>query len=216
MKTRLNKRRLIRILLMVVVFAMITTISANAQSNRAFYSIERGMVYFNGQPMPYADVATFQILGYGYAKDRQHVYMDGYILEYVEPLSFRLKDEQHHPYAGYGEWDRPPHTYGYYKTKFNVFFNGRKIEDASASTFKELDEGYAKDSFNVYYLGKKINDASASTFRILGGGYSKDAFNVYFYGKEIPDASASTFKYDGSGYAHDAFDTYYNGRKIGE
>lgn len=216
MRTQLNKTQIARLLFMLVVLAMLTTISANAQNNRAFYSIERGMVYFNGQPMPYADAQTFQILGYGYAKDRQHVYMDGYILEYVEPLSFRLKEDRHRPYAGYDEWDRPPHTYGYYKTKFDVFFNGRKIEDASASTFKELGEGYAKDSFNVYYLGNKIPDASANTFRILGGGYSRDAFNVYFYGKEIPDASASTFKYDGNGYAHDAFDTYYNGRKIGE
>ena len=215
MKTQLNNRRITRILLMLVVFAMLTYVSAKAQSRDSYYQVNRGIVYFKGQPLHYADASTFRILGHGYAKDRQHVYMNGYILEYVDPNSFRLKDDRYRPYAD-SQFDRPPHTYGYYVTKFDVFFDGKKIKDASASTFKELGNGYAKDSFNVYYFGNTIPDCSPNTFQLLGDGYSKDAFNVYFDGHKIHDASASTFRYDGNGYAHDAFDTYYNGRKIGE
>ena len=37
--------------------------------------------------------------------------------------------------------------------------------DAMASSFKEIGDGYAKDSFSVFYFGKKIEGASASTFK---------------------------------------------------
>lgn len=44
----------------------------------------------------------------------------------------------------------------YQKTDFDVFYRGRKIKGASASTFLELADGYAKDTFNMYYWGRKI------------------------------------------------------------
>lgn len=97
---------------------------------------------------------------------------------------------------------------------FNVYYNGRKVADASVNTFMELGRSYAKDAFNVYYKGRKISNASPNTFQVLRNGYAKDAFNAYYRGREINNAYVNTFEVLGDGYAHDTFNTYYNGKKI--
>ena len=161
------------------------TTSVFAQS----YEVDRGRVYFERKPIPYADARTFVDLGCGYAKDCENVYLDGRVL--------RDYDRRHE---------------GYYKSDFNVYYDGKKI-DATAATFKEIGEGYAKDSFSVFYHGRKI-DASAGSFKLLEGGYAKDAFTVFYFGKKVDGASAGTFKYTGDGYAKDAFNDYYRGQKL--
>lgn len=94
-----------------------------------------------------------------------------------------------------------------------VFYRGRKLEDASAHSFSDLGHGYAKDAFNVYYKGKEIDDATAGTFTILKDGYAKDAFNAYYKGRRIEGASGASFKVMSDGYAKDSFNTYYKGRE---
>ena len=76
---------------------------------------------------------------------------------------------------------------GYLVTRFEVYYNGEKVKDASVSTFKILGYGYAKDAFNVYWRGRVIEDASSSTFRVLEDGYAKDAFETYYMGRELDD-----------------------------
>ena len=177
------------------------------------YEVDRNRVYFDREPMPFADARSFVDLGYGYAKDRDNVYLDGHVLEFVDPATFRLKeghDIRHHDNRGWRDNNRT--NRGYHKTKFNVYYGDKKI-DAMASSFKDLGGGYAKDAFNVFYYGKKM-DASAPTFKILEGGYSKDAFNVFYYGRKVEDAHAPSFKYTGDGYAEDTFNAFYRGRKL--
>ena len=185
------------------------TTSVFAQS----YEVDRGRVYFERKPIPYADARTFVDLGCGYAKDCENVYLDGRVLEYVDPATFRLKSHSKSHYREpmeHRDYDRRHE--GYYKSDFNVYYDGKKI-DATAATFKEIGEGYAKDSFSVFYHGRKI-DASAGSFKLLEGGYAKDAFTVFYFGKKVDGASAGTFKYTGDGYAKDAFNDYYRGRKL--
>lgn len=184
------------------------------------YKIDHNRVFFDRDPMPYADARTFIDLGFGYAKDRDNVYLDGHILNFVDPATFSLKgrDNSHsyehgdsHKHGNWHEHDR--NQRGYYKTKFNVYYGDKKI-DAVASSFKEIGGGYAKDAFNVFLYGKKIDGATAATFKVLEGGYAKDAFNVFYYGMKVDGATASSFKYTGDGYAEDAFNAFYRGRKI--
>ena len=177
------------------------------------YKVDRGRVYFEREPIPHADARTFVDLGYGYAKDCENVYLEGRVLEYVDPATFHLKGHSKPHYREpkeYRDYDR--HHAGYYKSNFDVYYGDNKI-DATAATFKEIGEGYAKDSFSVFYHGRKM-DASAATFKLLEGGYAKDAFNVFYYGNKIDGASPATFKYTGEGYAEDAFNVYYRGRKL--
>ena len=44
--------------------------------------------------------------------------------------------------------------------------------------------GYTKDSWSVYYRGRKVEGASASSFADLGGGYGKDNWKVFYEGRE--------------------------------
>lgn len=201
--------------IMLIILFMPFSLVVNAQNYKSNYSIESNGVYYNGGLIDEADASTFIILGHGYAKDRNNVYMEGRILKYVDPFSFRLVER----YDDYNGSDRQYNGHrggGYFKSNFDVFYDGRKIEDASASTFRELEDGYAKDAFNVYYRGRKVDDASANSFKKVGGGYFKDAFNFYFRGRKVDDASANTFEYTGNGYAHDSFNTYYQGKKVSD
>lgn len=191
------------------------------------YTVDRldGDVYYGNVFVRGADASTFVDLGYGYGKDRYHVYRFGEVLEYVDPSSFRVSSEFASDEAyghmrpgyggdcchdGYGQYDNG----GYYKTNFDVFFRGREISDAHVSSFEVLGDGYAKDSFNVYWNGRVMDDAHAMSFESLGWGYAKDPFHVFWRGEILDDASPSSFKVTRDGYAEDAFNTYFHGRKV--
>lgn len=198
----------------MVCLVLMTAVKANAQRHPTDYLLRDGRVFYEGNVVKHADIASFVELGYGYAKDYYNVYHRGKVLEYVDPRSFRLKQTDTPDYR-----DEVPYHYhhdggGYKVTSRMVLFNGKKISDVSVKTFKVLDGGYAADAFNVYFLGIKVSGASPNTFHYLGDGYAKDAFNVYYQGREVNDAGSQTFKVTGNGYAEDAFSTFYRGRKI--
>lgn len=162
------------------------------------YTVDRldREVYYENVFVRGADASTFVDLGYGYGKDRNHVYRFGEVLEYVDPSSFRVSSEFASDEAyghmrpgyggdcchdGYGQYDNG----GYYKTSFEVYFRGREISDAHVSSFEILGDGYAKDSFHVYWRGEILDDASPSSFKVTRDGYAEDAFNTYFHGRKV-------------------------------
>ena len=53
--------------------------------------------------------------------------------------------------------------------------------------------GYTKDSWRVYYRGREVKGASASSFEGLGGGYGKDNWKVYYRGRELSGTSPASF-----------------------
>ena len=195
-------------------FLVVTMMGWTLMSNAQRYEIEHGRVYFGDEVMMQADARSFVDLGCGYAKDRMNVYMNGHVLENVDPSTFRLKERsawRHHGHEWTGDPD-PAHK-GYYKTSFNVYYGDKKI-DAMASSFVDLGGGYAKDSFRVYYLGEMLKGCMASSFEILEGGYAKDSFNVYYRGTKVDGAMGQTFKYTGNGYGQDQFNAFYKGKKL--
>ena len=195
---------------LMVVTMMGWTLMSQAQK----YEIDRGRVFFDDEIIMHADARSFVDLGCGYAKDKMNVYLDGRVLENVDPSTFRLKERSSWRHRRHWEKNEPdPAHRGYYKTQFNVYYGDKKI-DAMASTFVEIGEGYAKDSFNVYYFGEKLKGCMASTFEILEGGYAKDSFNVFYRGNKVEGAMASSFKYTGNGYGEDRFEVFYKGKKL--
>lgn len=195
---------------LLVVTMMGWTLMSQAQK----YEIDRGRVFYDDEIIMHADARSFVDLGCGYAKDKNNVYLDGRVLENVDPSTFRLKERSNWRHRGH--WERnesTPEHRGYYKTQFNVYYGDKKI-DAMAANFVELGGGYAKDSFNVYYFGEKLKGCMASTFEILEGGYAKDSFNVFYHGNKVEGAMASTFKSTGNGYGEDRFEVFYKGKKL--
>ena len=191
-------------------FLVVTMMGWTLMSNAQRYEIEHGRVYFGDEVMMQADARSFVDLGCGYAKDRMNVYMNGHVLENVDPSTFRLKERSTWRHR---KDESTPENRGYFKTSFNVYFGNKKI-DAMASSFVDLGGGYAKDSFNVYYFGEKLKGCMASNFEVLEGGYAKDSFSVYYRGNKIDGAMASSFKYMGNGYGQDHFNAYYKGKKL--
>ena len=191
-------------------FLVVTMMGWTLMSNAQRYEIEHGRVYFGDEVMMQADARSFVDLGCGYAKDRMNVYMNGHVLENVDPSTFRLKERSTWRHR---KDESTPENKGYFKTNFNVYFGNKKI-DAMASSFVDLGGGYAKDSFNVYYFGEKLKGCMASSFEILEGGYAKDSFSVYYRGNKVDGAMASSFKYMGNGYGQDHFNAYYKGKKL--
>ena len=191
-------------------FLVVTMMGWTLMSNAQRYEIEHGRVYFDDEVMMQADARSFVDLGCGYAKDRMNVYMNGHVLENVDPSTFRLKERSTWRHR---KDESTPENRGYFKTSFNVYFGNKKI-DAMASSFVDLGGGYAKDSFNVYYFGEKLKGCMASSFEILEGGYAKESFNVYYRGNKVDGAMASSFKYMGNGYGQDHFNAYYKGKKL--
>lgn len=155
------------------------TLTGSAQR----YENDHGRVFFGNEPVMHADARSFVDLGCGYAKDFHNVYLNGRILENVDPSTFRLKERSTWRHHGKHE-EKTDARRGYFKTKMNVYYGDRKL-DAIASTFVELGGGYAKDAFNVFYYGEKVEGAFASSFKYTGDGYGEDAFDAYYRGRKI-------------------------------
>ena len=147
------------------------------------YEVECGRVYFGNELMMVADARSFVDMGMGYAKDQHNVYVNGRVLENVDPSGFRLKVKSGRRGQARHE-EEPAVQRGYFKTKMNVYYGNRKL-NAMASSFEELGGGYARDAFDVYYCGEKVKGAMASSFKYMGGGYGQDTFDAYFRGKKI-------------------------------
>ena len=74
-----------------------------------------------------------------------------------------------------------------------MFYRGRKVEGASASSFESLGNGMGKDNWHTYHYGERY-DGSALSGERLGGGYSKDSWTVYYRGRKVDGASAMPFE----------------------
>lgn len=184
---------------------LFTVFELSAQSYKP-YTFNKA-VYYDGRLVRGADIATFRDLGFGYGKDRNHVYRHGEVLEFVDPHSFRVDERFAAKRQDGGEK-------AYYVSKFEVFYNGVKIPGAVAASFRILEGGYAKDAFCVYWKGEKVSGAVSSSFVYLGWGYAKDTFCVYWKGEKVKGAVPSSFRVTRDGYAEDTFNTYYRGNKV--
>ena len=46
---------------------------------------------------------------------------------------------------------------GYAKDRWTVYYDGMKVEEASAGSFNCLKDGYAEDNWNTFYKGRKLD-----------------------------------------------------------
>lgn len=214
-------RILHKALMMVVCMSFAS--AAFAQRYQSDYRVLNNRVQYQGKDI-IADAKTFEVLGFGYAKDRINVYLDDVVLKYVDPTTFRLQPginaHRGHGTPNTNRGHGVPNGDGYriprYVVSGNVvMFNGHKVEGIKANSFKDLNDGYAKDAYNVYYMGNSVPyNMVSSSFKNLGYGYARDNFDVLYEGKKISGASCSTFKVLDYGYAKDAFSVYFEGQKV--
>jgi len=202
-----------------VAVLMLCAAAAFAQSYGR-YEVRRDRVYFNGVEVRTADVRWFSDLGYGYAKDRNHVYLNGQILPYVDPSSFKV-DRRYGPASNVFPDKNDGYVQGWYNDGYiiagnTVLYNGYVVTGARASSFKDLGWGYAKDAYTIYYCGRSVSGVSVNNFKVLKDGYARSTYDVVYMGEKIHGAVASSFKLIADGYAKDAFSVFYCGEKIHE
>lgn len=74
------------------------------------YVIGAANVIFNGVVVPGVNMPTFQVLDYGYARDRHHVYYNGKVLKKADPSTFRVLND------------------GYARDAWRVWYFGKRVK----------------------------------------------------------------------------------------
>ena len=141
------------------------------------------------------DPHTFEIMDFGYFKDRNHVYLNRSKIIFADPQTFVISSSE------------------YCYDKKNVYWRGYSISDSDGPSFKYIEMDYAVDKARVYFQGDDFN-ADLPTFQYLDASYAKDKKYVYYQGKAT-GADISTFQYLEEGYAKDKTSVYYMGKDIG-
>ena len=196
------------------------------------------------------DAPTFVILGNWFVKDKDGVYYQHNLsaeaikIENADPGSFEilwgtdyLKDKNQVYYyqaKGYGEdlaikvfedvdpgmfvVDIPSSPYS--RDAENVYWNGEKLIDANADTFKRIMKtSYATDGKNVYYQSTKLLDADAGKFRLENTDVGITDRYVYYHGIKLegihPDNFVLGSKYY-PGYIKNDSVVYYRGTRVQE
>lgn len=156
------------------------------------YAKDKNHVYYLGQKIEGADLATFEVGSI--VKDKNHVYSGMNIVQGADPATF--------VYIG---------NSGFGKDKNHVFYGLDVDNRFNPKTFSVVGNFYAKDDRIVYVLSPKMYADSAG--QIMGAdpmtftpvlfngkfpeeypGYSKDANNVYFFTSKITGADPATFE----------------------
>lgn len=156
----------------------------NPKEARTSHARDKNHIYSYGKILEGPDRASFGVfLDSTYTKDKAHVYYSHKIMEGADPESFELVGGD------------------YTKDKNSVYFKNRKIKGADVATFTFLNDAvssnhfdeereYAKDKASIYYSGYKLKDSDPATFEFLDDDkkYSKDKNAAYYKGKYFEEA----------------------------
>jgi hypothetical protein len=115
---------------------------------------------------------------------------------------------------------------GYFATADAVYYDGKRIRNADAKSFKLLtDNRYAADQRAVFYYGNAVKEADPASFEplpaapadtsemIVNNGieaYWRDKNQVYYNGKPLPGADPASFTLITGLYGKDASRVYYS------
>lgn len=107
------------------------------------FSRDKGHIFYYGKKIENADASTFKVVAKNYGVDKNHVYtgtvLGPAIIEGADPISFEIIDKR----AIVSEYSNDAN---------HVYYKGRLISDADASTFQLLENNYSKDKNHVYHL----------------------------------------------------------------
>lgn len=176
-----------------------------------------------------ADIESFEIFGLHYAKDKNHVYRDGKIVDYMDAQTFEYLDityskDKNYVYKNGKEFNIAdpetfeliPEIYAAAKDKNNFYQFGEIIRNVDESSFEVLDNKlYANNHDIIYHRGKEIRGVDIATFEILDSTYSKDKNHIYRDNVIFEEADPETFEIVSSGsYTKDKNNVYYLGKII--
>lgn len=118
---------------------------------------------------------------------------------------------------------------GYEADKYNIYYQGIKIEEVDVSTLEYLENHFLKDKNFLYYFQSALKNIDVESATLLGGNYIKDKNGVYnveysrsvpmndlnaYIAIEIKDIDNESFSILKYGYSQDKNNIYYNEKKI--
>jgi len=193
--------------------------------NKIYYASSAGS-FSGGTELVDVDIATFELIEYDYAKDKNRVYFKQSPID-VDVATFYVdnnvpKDKSHVYYIDMSR-DKEPlasiievadpanyqeiegHSY-WAKDRAHYFMSGKIIEVIDYDSFSFISHGWAKDKKNLYQLtddGFNIVDANVNEIKWLEGALVQDDKKVYvsayMQGNSDPDTlQLNIFDYQAS------------------
>lgn len=166
-----------------------------------------------------ADAATFKVLDDGYATDKNHAYVDGYLIPQSEGATFKIirkpysADRNHVFYDKQSFCDKPERfkfvqNEDEFSTDGETIFYGAKalFPDAlDAATFERIGSSdFYRDKNRVYTLEKIIEGADPKTFESIAfrktyGSdkdltYARDNQNIFYDGVKVESCDPKTHR----------------------
>lgn len=152
--------------------------------------------YFGLHKIQGANLDTFKVISFPYAKDVNNVYYSFSVIEKANPGYFKVLNS------------------AYSKDNSSIFCISReqmptKLAGVNFASFKVLGN-FAQDNQNVFFNCEVLFGADSNSFMPLKAGYSRDKNSVYYRSNVIKEADVKTFEVvEGVGvFAKDKSHTY--------
>lgn len=163
---------------------------------------DKSYIYYRENIVKGSDINSFQLLSneIGYAKDYAKIFWLDWHSNWVIDADFQtFKVDSINP-----KWAND---------QYSVFYEGKKIDELDAKTFKVLGQNYIQDKANIYFhisqsSFKPLVGVDIESFTIIdetdptkidvfnwGSNLSKDKFHVYYKDGIIESADSETFKF---------------------
>ncbi len=177
------------------------------------YSAVEDKVYYSAELLSNVDAATFELLDkdlYGgqtcfikFAKDKNHVYLEGKIIEDAHSESFkRVLDIDKSFTRFFSDKNHAYTTEGY------------KIPSSDGPTFSSIGGVYFKDKNTVYYRETPIKGIRPEGSEVADGDYMITSESVYKYGELIPGVNIKHYRKLNYRFFVDDKNAFYEGKKI--
>lgn len=168
------------------------------------YFFSKNNIYYCGEKIEDVDLKSFEILPYGFSKDKNNLYFEGKkILENIE--KFKILGENFFLIN-----DKVYVLFFEEKARIlEIDFNTLREVKIDISTIKVLGKNYISDKNNIYYANNIIENVDKNSFKILDENFSRDKNNIYYHGEKIKDVDLKSFEILSYGYSRDKNNIYY-------
>ena len=186
----------------------------------SYFGKDKIQGYYIDIPIEGSDAETLILIGMynsPLAKDANHVYYKGKILEGANPDGkYEEYDRsrssiimgEHNVWYKHVSMNLNPKTFkregfSHYKDDKKVLYNTIVLEDVDVETFVAFDVVYKEE--RLQYSDRRYRNTSR---------YGKDKNHVYYEGVRLPDSNVETFEFIDEFYAKDKNNVYYNGKIV--
>lgn len=167
-----------------------------ALTARRHWEIQNGKVYSGSRILRGADVSTFKVLNYLYARDAKRVYYSFGKIENADTPSFQALDSGT-LFCGTGKFLQ--NFAGYARDKNNIFHYAYTVgkpsivQIADSHTFCSINGRFGRDEKTVFVDHRRIKYAQVKSWTLLQGYYSCDDDFCFYDNKRIVGVDRNSF-----------------------